>query len=119
MNEVVPSAGAARDRLTRLVVDAVTSPHSKRAYAKASPSFFDWVELQGQGIGSFSKALVTAYKSWLEQKAPGAGHHQPAPGRRQEARRRRLGQRTLPGEIAAAIGRVKGRQAARRRAGTG
>jgi site-specific recombinase XerD len=108
MNEVVPSAGAARDRLTRLVVDAVTSPHSKRAYAKALAEFFDWVEQQGQGIGSFSKALVTAYKSWLEQK-----HLAPATINQRLAAVRKLAEEgsdngLLAGEIAAAIGRVKG-----------
>ena len=63
MNDLVP-ADDVRERLTRLVTDSLTSPHSKRAYAKALDEFFTWV----QGKGSFSKALVTAYKSWLEEK---------------------------------------------------
>jgi site-specific recombinase XerD len=109
MNDLVPSsAGTTRDRLTRLVVDAVTSPHSKRAYAKALAEFLDWVELQGQGIGTFSKALVIAYKSWLEEKGLA-----PATINLRLAAVRKLAEEGsdngfLPGEIAAAIGRVKG-----------
>jgi site-specific recombinase XerD len=109
MNDVVPSAGTARDRLTRLVADAVTSPHSKRAYAKALAEFFDWVECQGQG-SVFSKALVTAYKSWLEEKnlAPATINLRLAAVRKlaEEASDNGL----LPGDVAAAIGRVKGAQ---------
>ena len=108
MNELVPAAGAARDRLTRLVVDAVTSPHSKRAYAKALAEFFDWVEHQGQGIGSFSKALVTAYKSWLEEKklAPATINQRLAAVRKLAEEGSDNG--LLSGDVAAAIGRVKG-----------
>jgi site-specific recombinase XerD len=107
MNDLVPSPGTARDRLTRLVADAVTSPHSKRAYAKALAEFFDWVERQGQG-GTFSKALVSAYKSWLEEK-----NLAPATINLRLAAVRKLAEEAfdnglLAGDIAAAIGRVKG-----------
>jgi site-specific recombinase XerD len=103
---VVPSA-TARERLTRLVTDSVPSPHSKRAYAKALTEFFGWVEHQHDG-GVFSKALVTAYKNWLEEKglAPATINLRLAAVRKlaEEASDNGL----LAGAIAAAIGRVKG-----------
>lgn len=56
------SAGDVRERLTRLVTDALPSPHSKRAYARALAEFFAW----SQDQGPFSKALVSSYRAWLE-----------------------------------------------------
>ena len=103
MNDLVP-ADDVRERLTRLVTDSLTSPHSKRAYAKALDEFFTWV----QGKGSFSKALVTAYKSWLEEKnlAPATINLRLAAVRKlaEEASDNGL----LQGDIAAAIGRIRG-----------
>lgn len=97
-------AGNARERLTRLVTDAVTSPHSKRAYGKAVAEFLDWVP----GKGSLSKAVVTAYKSWLEEQglAPATINLRLAAVRKlaEEAADNGL----LADDIAAAIGRVKG-----------
>jgi integrase len=107
MTEPAPAAVVdvdASERLTRLVADTVASPHSKRAYSKALTEFFGWA----QGKGSLSKALVSAYKSWLEQKglAPATINLRLAAVRKlaEEASDNGL----LPGDIAAAIGRVKG-----------
>ena len=112
MNDLVP-LGDARERLTRLVTDAVSSPHSKRAYAKALDEFFAWA----QGQGSFSKALVTAYKSWLEAKGLA-----PATINLRLAAVRKLAEEGsdngfLSGDVAAAVGRVKGAQRLGVRAG--
>lgn len=94
----------AREQLTRLVTDALKSPHSKRAYAKAISEFLEWV----QGKGSFSKALVTGYKSWLETQglAPATINLRLAAVRKlsEEASDNGL----LGADVAAAIGRVKG-----------
>lgn len=93
-----------RVRLTRLVTDSVASPHSKRAYAKAVGEFFEWV----RGKGSFSKALVTGYKSRLEELGLA-----PATINLRLAAVRKLAEEAfdnglLAGDAAAAIGRVKG-----------
>ena len=109
MNDIaVAYTGDARQRLTSLVTNAVASPHSKRAYARALAEFFAWVDGEGQAIGTFSKGLVTAYKSWLELKglAPATINLRLAAVRKlaEEATDNGL----LGGEIAAAIGRVKG-----------
>lgn len=106
MNELVP-AGLARERLTGLVTDSVTSPHTKRSYARSLAEFFDWVERHGQGA-AFSKALVMAYKSWLEENglAPATINVRLAAIRKlaDEASDNGL----LAGSVAAAVGRVKG-----------
>lgn len=100
-------AGDLRQRLLQLVLNSVKSPHSKRAYERALTEFFAWVERAGQGIG-FSKALVTAYKTWLEESglAPATVNLRLAAVRKlaEEASDNGL----LAGDIAAAIGRVKG-----------
>ena len=105
MTGLIPSTdGGARARLTRLVTDTLASPHSKRAYSQALDEFFDWA----QGQGSFTKALVMAYKSWLETKGLA-----PATINVRLAAVRKLAEEAsdngfLTGDIAAAIGRVKG-----------
>ena len=108
MNDlVVPPAGT-RQRLTRLVTDSLASPHSKRAYAHALAEFFDWVERQPPEAGRFSKALVTAYKNSLELRrlAPSTINLRLAAVRKlaEEASDNGL----LAGEVASAIGRIKG-----------
>jgi integrase len=60
---VRPEADAAEDRLTSLVLNAVTSPHSRRAYATDLAQFFAW--LGTQPPQAFSKALLQEYRTWL------------------------------------------------------
>jgi site-specific recombinase XerC len=58
------------EQVKTLVVDAVTSPHSKRAYARALEEFFRWArdeDASGQGT-AFGKGLVQRYRTWLEEK---------------------------------------------------
>jgi len=54
-----------------LVVDSVSSPHSKRAYARPLEEFAQWAreeEEAGRGSAAFSKAVAQRYRSFLEQK---------------------------------------------------
>ena len=55
--------GRAEEELTALVLNGVTSEHSKRAYAKGLAQFFTWV--REQAPQSFSKALLQAYRTVL------------------------------------------------------
>ena len=56
-----PEADAAEDRLTSLVLNGVTSRHSRRAYATGLAQFFDWVRTQPPQ--AFSKALLQEYRA--------------------------------------------------------
>lgn len=50
----------------RLVLDAVSSPTTKKMYAKALDDFFAWWE--GQGRPAFGRASVQAHRAWLEEQ---------------------------------------------------
>ena len=62
---LIPAAGqgSAEVELTALVLNGVTSDHSRRAYAKGLALFFAWV--RAQEPQPFSKALVQAYRAHL------------------------------------------------------
>src|SRR5436305_9296046 len=51
-------------RIKSLVLDSVTSPHSKRAYEQALDAFERWCA--ATGTAGFTKATVQAYRSALE-----------------------------------------------------
>ena len=51
-------------RLKALVLDSVTSPHSRRAYDKALDDFLDWYRSAPRE--SFTKAVVQEYRAKLE-----------------------------------------------------
>ena len=55
--------GSAEQELTALVLNGVTSEHSKRAYAKGLALFFAWV--RERPPQPFAKALVQEYRAWL------------------------------------------------------
>src|SRR5579862_7574078 len=55
------------EQVAALVVDSVSSPHSKRAYARALEDFARWAREEGQG-SAFCKALVQRYRGSLEGK---------------------------------------------------
>ena len=61
---VAPPAFA-RERLLQLVVDAVSSVHSKRASGQALADFFSWYDTQG-GEDGFCRATVQRYRAHLE-----------------------------------------------------
>jgi hypothetical protein len=64
--------GLSWEEVKALVLDAVASPHSKRAYARALAAFAQWAHglEAGQGSASpFSKALVQRYRVFSKRKA--------------------------------------------------
>lgn len=63
LTRIAPSALADLAPVIRLVTDAVTSPHTRRAYARALADFLTWY--RAQGAPRLSKAVVQAYVSDL------------------------------------------------------
>jgi integrase len=53
------------DTVLRLVLNAVSSPHTRRSYAKALVEFTAWRRAQGS---AFTRASVQAWRSALEEK---------------------------------------------------
>ena len=64
---VATITGGGFDQLRALVVDSVSSEHSRRAYARALDDFLDWYAAETRG--AFSKAVVQAYRGVLEQRS--------------------------------------------------
>jgi len=52
------------DQIKALVIDGLTSPHSKTAYAHAITDFIAWY--QASGYNAVTKAVVNAYKAHLQ-----------------------------------------------------
>ena len=102
-----PKENPTWDEVKALVLDSVSSPHSKRAYARALEDFAGWAKQSGQGT-AFGKALVQRYRSVLEEKglAPSSINVRLAALRKlaMEAADNGL----LDPAVASAIGRVKG-----------
>ena len=99
-----PDSGEAE--LTRLVLNSVTSVHSRRSYEKGLRLFFAWYREQPRA--SFSKALVGQYRAWLlsESLAPATINLRLSPVR---ALAREMAENNLLApELAASISRVAG-----------
>jgi site-specific recombinase XerD len=60
--------GIDQARLVDLVLDGLTSAHSRRAYAKGLEDFFAWVRASYQEVPAFSKALVQEYRAALLER---------------------------------------------------
>ncbi len=60
--------GAAKDfgPLIAVVLDSLSSEHSRRAYTHALGEFFRWYQAAGPPGGGFTKAAVQRYRSDLE-----------------------------------------------------
>jgi len=101
--------------ITTLVLDGLTSHHSKRAYSKALGDFLSWYDAQGRP--GLSKAVVQAYSVKLQ----GDGLAPSTVNLRLSAIRKLASEASDNGLIdptlAAAIGRVKGVTSGGRRAG--
>lgn len=93
-------------RVRALVVDSVSSPHSRRAYAKALDDFWTWC--QRSAAGGFTRETVQQYRASLQSRglAPSSLNLHLTAIRKlaQEAAANGL----LPQETAAAITGVKG-----------
>ena len=93
-------------QLLRLVLDSVTSAHSRRSYEKGLRLFFQWCRQQPRP--AFSKALVGAYRTWLLEQslAPATINLRLSPVRK--LAREMADNDLLAPETAAAIERVAG-----------
>ena len=111
-----PAPAGFSDRLQALVLDSVTSPESKRAYARGLAQFLAWFSAQPPATG-FSKATVQAFKSYLTV----SGLSPSTVNLRLTALRRLAAEAAdngwLAPEAASAIGRVKGVRREGRRLG--
>lgn len=102
-----PGEQASQARLIALVLDSVTSPHSRRSYRTGLECFFAWVRLLG-ARSEFSKALVGQYRSHLlEQGLSSASINLRLSPIRRLAREMADNQLLDPA-VAAAIARVPG-----------
>jgi integrase len=106
--------------VVRLVVDGLTSDHSRRAYGKALTDFLSWagaqLDPQGQRL-PFSKALVQAYKHYLQDLdlAPSTINQRLTAVRRLASEAADNG--LLDPTLAAGIARVRGARSGGRRSG--
>ncbi len=93
-------------KLIGMVLDSVTSLHSRRSYEKGLRLFFAWCRDKPQP--SFSKALVGAYRSWLlaQSLAPSTINLRLSPVRK--LAREMADNGLLAPDTAAAIERVPG-----------
>jgi integrase len=92
--------------LRQLVLDSVSSGHSRRAYAFALKEFFDWYRVEPRG--PFRKAVVQEYRAHLEAQglAPSTVNVRLAAVRKLAAEAADNG--LLAPELAAGIAKVKG-----------
>jgi integrase/recombinase XerD len=102
-------------RIQHLVLDSVTSPHSRRAYQRALDDFFRWYGAETRG--PFSKAVVQAWRVHLETAglAPSSINVRLAAIRKLASEAADNG--LLAPELATGVARVKGAQRRGVRAG--
>ena len=119
MNQLVPLSPSPPPDLApikALVLDSLSSPHSRRAYDRALSHFLDWYGTAGAGQG-FTKATVQRYARALEEEKLAASTR----NLRLTALRRLAAEAAdnglLETAIAAAIGRVPGAKQHGTRAG--
>jgi site-specific recombinase XerD len=55
-----------QQQIKALVLDAVTSPHTKGAYGRALGDFLDWYRQKGHPL--LDKAIVQEYKAELQAR---------------------------------------------------
>ena len=101
------SAEDKRAHLVQLVLDSVTSPHSKRAYRTGLTQFFSWWAATAPAE-PFARPLVQRYRSHLEEqgKAPATINRALTPIRKLSEEASWAG--LLPAATASAVRAVKG-----------
>ena len=113
MSSLVPVVPAAErtpvwgwDRVRALVLASVSSPHSRRAYARALDEFWQWCQQGPQR--AFTRETVQRYRAWLEERdlAPSSRNLHLTVVRK--LAREAAANGLLPHEIAAGIAGVKG-----------
>lgn len=114
--EIVTTAtNAAAEALVELVLDSVTSQHTKRAYRRALVDFLAWHEQQGRP--ALSKALIQHYKTFLLQQELGASSINLRLSAIRKLAREASDNGVLPEQIANAIKNVGGVKQEGQRAG--
>ena len=93
-------------RIKSLVLDSVTSPHSKRAYEQALDAFERWCA--ETGASGFTKATVQAYRSALEASGLAASSINVRLSAIRKLAAEAADNGLLAPEVAAAVSRVKG-----------
>lgn len=101
-----PAAEGLREKLLPLVLDSVSSEHSRRAYGRALTEFFGWYEAAPRG--PFSRAVLQAYRSHLESRGLAASSINVALAACRKLAAEAADAGLLDAGTAAAIGRVKG-----------
>ena len=103
------------NRIKSLVLDSVTSPHSKRAYEQALDAFERWcVET---GATGFTKATVQAYRAALETAGLAASSINVRLSAIRKLAAEAADNGLLPPEVAAAVSHVRGAKRHGTRAG--
>lgn len=112
---LLPAVSSEIERLLSLVMDSVSSPHSKRTYRRAIVNFVEWFQLHSPG--PVNKSVVLQYQAHLEilGKAPATINQQLTAIRRLAVEAADNG--LMPPELAAGIARVQGVRTAGRRTG--
>src|SRR5690349_25131685 len=93
-------------RIKSLVLDSVTSPHSKRAYEQALDAFERWCA--ETGAAGFTKATVQAYRAALEAQGLAASSINIRLSAIRKLASEAADNGLLAPEVAAAIARVRG-----------
>lgn len=94
-----------RNALTQMVMDSVSSSHSRAAYKRGLDDFFTWHASAG---GSFSKATVAAWKSKLEADGYAAATINQRLSAVRKLATEAADNNMMDATAAAAIGRVRG-----------
>jgi site-specific recombinase XerD len=97
----------AAERLTQMVLDAVTSPHTRRAYERALVDFWTW-RIDEAADEPLNKALVNRYRATLEDAGIGAASINQRLSAIRKMAREAADNDILPGQIAAGITRAEG-----------
>jgi integrase len=112
---IAPTCTSIRETVKALVLDSLTSEHSRRAYGTALHDFFSWYESSGQTI--LNKSAVQQYRRELEQR----GRSTSTINLRLSAVRKLAAEAAdnglLDSEMAAGISRVRGKRGQRVRTG--
>lgn len=104
------------ERLIQLVLDGVSSPHSRRAYRTGLIHFFQWVKSH-QTRPEFSKALVQEYKSYLQEQKLSAATINLRLSTLKKLAAEMSDNGQLAGDVAQGISRAKGVKQAGERSG--
>jgi site-specific recombinase XerD len=94
------------ERLVALVVDSVSSRHTRRAYAAALREFLEWHTAEGRP--PFSKAVVQAYRASLEGRDLSASSINIRLSAIRKLAQEAADNGLMAPDLAAGIGRVKG-----------